>query len=253
MVPEPFAEGASPIHRIDPRARILVAAGFSVLIALAQGFRTLVPGLGMALVLTVLARLEVRSLLHRLAVLAGFMGLLWVVLPLTYPGVPVWRLGSLVWTQAGVLLAARITLKAVTLLLMLIALVATMPLATFGYALHELRVPQKIVHLLLITYRYVFVLDQEYQRLLTAAKIRGFKPQTNLHTYRTFAYLVGMLLVRASLRAQRVHQAMVCRGFKGRFYTLHELGGNGKTRFFAGSMILALAGLFFLEWVLPGR
>ena len=97
-----------------------------------------------------------------------------------------------------------------------------MPLATLGYALNRLRVPDKIVHLLLMTYRYVFVLEQEYQRLMRAVKIRGFQPATNLHTYRTYAYVVGMLFVRAAERAERVQQAMLCRGFKRKFYCLQE-------------------------------
>ena len=65
-------------------------------------------------------------------------------------------------------------------------------------------------------------MKQEYERLLRAAKARGFKPKTNMHTYRTYAYLVGMLLVRAVERAERVHKAMICRGFRGRFYSLHK-------------------------------
>ena len=97
-----------------------------------------------------------------------------------------------------------------------------MSVATLGHTLARLRLPQKLIVLLLLTYRYVFVLDQEYQRLKRAADIRGFRPGTNLHSYRTYAYLVGMLLVRASARARRVYLAMCCRGFNGRFHTLAE-------------------------------
>jgi cobalt/nickel transport system permease protein len=83
-------------------------------------------------------------------------------------------------------------------------------------------IPDKIVSLLLITYRYIFVMKQEFERLSRAAKARGFRPKTNIHTYRTYAYLVGMLLVRAVERAERVHKAMICRGFRGKFYSLHK-------------------------------
>jgi cobalt/nickel transport system permease protein len=77
-----------------------------------------------------------------------------------------------------------------------------------------------MVQLLLLAYRYIFVIEQEYQRLYRAAKMRNFRPASNLHTYRTYAYLVGMLFVRASERARRVHLAMKCRGFTGRFHSL---------------------------------
>ena len=85
-------------------------------------------------------------------------------------------------------MAAQITLKSNAILLALVALVTTMNFSILGYALNWLHVSDKIVHLLLMTYRYVFVIDQEYQRLIRAARIRGFQPGTNLHTYKTYAY-----------------------------------------------------------------
>ncbi len=47
--------------------------------------------------------------------------------------------------------------------------------------------------------------------------IRSFKPGTNLHTYKSYAYLVGMLIVSSYERAQRIYNAMLCRGFTGKF------------------------------------
>ena len=61
--------------------------------------------------------------------------------------------------REGVALAAQITLKSNAIVIAFMALVATMPFATAGHALHRLGVPDKIVHLLLMTYRYIFVLE----------------------------------------------------------------------------------------------
>jgi cobalt/nickel transport system permease protein len=105
-----------------------------------------------------------------------------------------------------------------------------------------------MVHLLLITYRYLFVLEQEYQRLLRAMKIRNFHPKTNLHSYRTYAYLVGMLFVRASERARRVHSAMICRGFSGRFFSLRRFPPNRLNPWFSIGLTVAVVALIVLEW-----
>jgi len=56
--------------------------------------------------------------------------------------------------------------------------------------------------------------------LTNSLKIRGFKPSTNLFTYKTYAYLVGILIIKSYDRATRVIKAMLCRGFDGTFYTL---------------------------------
>ena len=42
----------------------------------------------------------------------------------------------------------------------------------------------------------------------------------NGHSYRTFGYLVGMLLVRSFDRSERVLAAMKCRGFRGQYWLL---------------------------------
>ena len=123
-----------------------------------------------------------------------------------------------------------------------------MSAATLCTALGRLRVPKKIVYLMLMTYRYIFVLEAEYRRLLTAARVRCFTPRTGLHAYRTYAYLIGMLFVRAAVRSERVVEAMKCRGFRGRFYSLAEFRNHPADRVFAALTALTLAALALLQW-----
>ncbi len=54
-------------------------------------------------------------------------------------------------------------------------------------------------------------------------KCRGFQPGNSLHTYRSFGYLIGMMLVRAIDRSERILQAMKCRGFQGQFPVIDSL------------------------------
>jgi cobalt/nickel transport system permease protein len=103
----------------------------------------------------------------------------------------------------------------------------------------------------LMTYRYIFVLEQESQRLIRAAKIRGFTPGTSLHAYKTYAYLVGMLFVKASERAERVYRAMKCRGFNGRFHCLHAFGFTGSDRMMTILLSGTLCAILYLDFVTP--
>jgi cobalt/nickel transport system permease protein len=86
---------------------------------------------------------------------------------------------------------------------------------------------------------------------MRAARVRGFQPMTNLHTYRTYAYVVGMLFVRAGERAERVQQAMLCRGFKRKFYCLQEFRAGSSGWIFTALMAGALLVLIALEWRAP--
>ncbi len=250
-IQEPFSEGASLAHRLDPRGKMVVAALFAILIASATTYAVALAGLALALICLALARLPLKKVVVRLLMVNSFIVFLWLVLPLTYPGDPVWRFGPLAATRQGLVFTGLITLKSNAILIALIALIATVPIVTLGQALHNLRLPDKLCHLLLFTYRYIYVFEQEYRRLIQAMKIRGFRPRTNLHTYRSYAYLAAMLLVRSFDRGERVFQAMLCRGFHGTFYSLRNFSWQRRDGIFLVVSLLALAMLLSLEWLKP--
>ena len=252
MLQEPFAAGDSIIHRLDPRIRIAVATIYSVIIALTKHFPALAAAVGVALVLIMMAKLDARQVIKRIIIVNTFILFLWLVLPLTFQGPVAFTLGPLRLYYPGIIMSTQITLKSNAILLVLLALTATMAFSTLGSALSRLHVPDKIIHLLLMTYRYVFVIEQEYQRLIRAARIRGFQSGTNLHTYKTYAYIVGMLFVRSVLRADRVYKAMLCRGFKRKFYCLHEFSTGKKERLFGIVMGGVIIALIYLEWFNAG-
>ena len=249
MLQEPFAFGNSFVHQLDPRIRLMTVCIYSIVVALSRNFQVLTAAVLISFVLVILAQLSVREIIKRIIVVNSFNVLLWLVLPLTFHGPIALTLGPLTIYNAGIAMAAQITLKSNAILLALMALVTTMNFSILGYALNWLHVSDKIVHLLLMTYRYVFVIDQEYQRLIRAAQIRGFQPGTNLHTYKTYAYLVGMLLVRSTVRADRVYKAMLCRGFKRKFYCLHEFNAGKHERLFVTAMAGVILVLIYLEWL----
>ena len=249
MISEPFAIGDSQIHSLDPRLRIVTAMLYSICIAVASQFSVLTLALLISIVLIVLAQLPPATVLYRVAVVNGFIAFLWLLLPITFEGQALFTIGPVRIFHEGVHLAAQITLKSNAIVLALMALLATMPIATLGHALDHLHIPGKIIHLLLMTYRYIFVIELEYSKLRSAIKIRGFKPKTTLHTYKTYAYLIGMLFVRAAARAERVHKAMMCRGFKGKFYCLQRFSTSRYNAVFAVIMAFGIGGLAWLEWL----
>jgi cobalt/nickel transport system permease protein len=57
-----------------------------------------------------------------------------------------------------------------------------------------------------------------------------------------------MLLVRSYDRADRVFQAMLCRGFHGVFYSLKTFSWQRRDWLFLVTSLLALIVIFLLEW-----
>jgi cobalt/nickel transport system permease protein len=147
----------------------------------------------------------------------------------------------------GLWQAVEITLTANAVILALMCLVGSMEPVTMGHALHGLKVPERLVQLLMFTIRYIEVLREEYMRLRAAMRVRGFKPGTNWHTYRTFGYLVGIMLVRALERSERILGAMKCRGFTGRFVLLERFRLSDRDWLFAAFVIAALILLVMVQ------
>lgn len=211
------------MNRIDPRTRVLMAIGFLIVIATLENFAALALTVALTLGTVRLARVPRKQLLACLISVNLFMFLLIVTMPWNRSGEAWFFLGPWGYTHEGFEHVARITLRANTTVLLIVALIGTLEPTLLGRACKRLWLPDKLIHLLLFMVRYLDVLKAEYRRLLTAARLRGFQPSFNRHTLHTFGQLAGMLLVRSVDRSERIVAAMKCRGFSGRFYLLDQL------------------------------
>ncbi len=205
--PPPLAD--SPLARLDPRWRLAGLLLWMLVVALLRTLPAALVGLALAALLALLARMPWRWLGQRL---------LMVAIPLAIFVLPVPLLAEQ-WS-AGTRLAALFAVKALTLALLAAILVVSAPPDVTLKAAHALRVPGLLIHLALLSYRYLFVLGDELARLRVALRVRGFRNRANAHSYRTVGQAAGTLLVHGYERAERVSQAMRCRGFDGRFRSL---------------------------------
>lgn len=212
----------SPIHRLDPRLRILMLAVLTLVTLLAQKWLVLSCLLLLALLLVAIARLSLHFVWQRLIALDAFMLFTVCLLPFTLPGDSIWVWGQIQASYQGLERALMIAIKANTLLLAALVLVGTLEITALGHALHHLRINARLTQLLLFTIRYLDLVQQEYHRLRRAMRARAFRPRSNLHTWRSIGYLFGMLLVRSLARSERILAAMKCRGFDGDFHHLRH-------------------------------
>ena len=251
MIEEKFAFGQSFIHKLDPKTRVVAVVILSFAAALCDNLFVAFLYFIISTLLIIMADLNTRDVIARIKPLFWFLLMIWILLPVTFDGQILYHFSWLKISGTGIILCCKITIKSITILLFFTALVATMNIASLGNALHKLYVPDKMVFLLLMSYRYISVIEDEYKKLLRAAKFRGFRPKTNLHSYKTFAYLAGMLFVRASFRAQRVHQAMLCRGFNQKFHCLDVYQANRFNFIFLIGIFAAGLSLVILEkiWI----
>lgn len=236
------------LTRREPRLRVLAAFAFALVLVSLQQLWLVLTAFAFGLALTLSAGLSPGLLWRRLLWLEGLMLVLLVLLPFSVPGETLWSLGPFEASREGLLQAFIMLLKANGVVLTLLALVGTLGPVALGHALAGLRLPQKLIHLLLFTVRYLEVLDSEYRRLRLAMSSRGFRPRSDRHSWRSFGWLTGMLLVRSLERSRRILAAMKCRGFNGRFYLLDPLPWRSGDALFAIAGVLALSAFLVLEF-----
>ena len=242
------AAPAATDHALDPRVRIVVMATFAVVVVSLDDFLALGLALALAAAMAATAHLPLGPTVRRVVTMDLFIVFMLLMLPFTMPGEPMFAVGPLVATWDGLYRALGIALKANAIILALLALVGSMEAVTLGHALGRLRVPETLVHLLLFTVRYIQVMADEYARLRLAMKARAFQPRSNIHTWRSVGYLLGMLLVRSLERSERILAAMKCRGYDGRLYLLDTMQVRPADGLFAAGAVLAMAGLLWVEF-----
>lgn len=198
---------ASPLTRLDPRWKLAALTLAGVAAAVLRDPRTILIAFMLVVTLLIFARLPVRLLRSRFAALAAFLLPFLVMLPILSG-------------RDGLLPAAMIGARAVMLFSLALLVIATAPFHRTMQAAQALGIPRIMTQLLLISYRYLFVLRDEFLRIRTALRVRGFRAGSGRRTYQTVGLVAGSLLLRGEDRAERVAHAMRCRGFDGRFRSL---------------------------------
>ena len=229
------------LKQADPRLKIVAVLAWSFLLALTQQIEAALAGLAGSVILIMLSGLDSGTVIKRLLTVNFFILFLWLVLPFSfsYPGKVIAALGPLEVTRQGLDLVFILTVKGNAVALGAIAFFGASQVFELAAAARQMGAPEKMTAIFVLMFRYVQVIGQEYARLRLAMKVRGFQPSMTMHSYRSYANLLGMLLVRSLDRAARIHAAMRCRGYNGRFW----LSGDFKFKkadWALGSLMLLL-------------
>jgi len=110
-------------------------------------------------------------------------------------------------------IAAAVAVKAGMAVALLALLSATTTLPELIWALRKLHVPESFHLMLTLMSRYIGLLSEEYKRLDRARESRTARPLGRA-AYKIHARQLGTLLLRSWDRAERIHTAMVSRGFE---------------------------------------
>lgn len=241
------------VESLDPRIRLLALMVFALVVVSLSHLWSLLGALLIALLVMLGAKLSWWETLKRMLTMDAFIIFMLFTLPFTIAGDTWFTLWGFDASWQGFSRAVEIALKANSIMLMLLALTSSLEAIVLAQALGKLGMPSGLVHLMLFTVRYIAVLKNEYQRLRMSMKARAFKPKNNLHTYRSIGFLLGMLLVKAIERSERVLQAMKCRGFNGQLPMLSTWQMGYKEGLFGLAFLVLMSGLIISDVLIGDR
>ncbi len=116
---------------------------------------------------------------------------------------------------AGIGPAAAIAGKGFAAAMLLSFLTSSTGLSQTLWAMRKLGSPESLNLILSMMYRYTTLLSEEWSRLERARDSRTVRPLVGRQLYHIYGRQLGILLVRSWDRAERVHAAMLSRGFDG--------------------------------------
>ena len=231
-----LASKASSIHAICAAAKLLVTVAYIGIVVSYDKynmsgllFMVLYPA-----VLFAVSQVPVTTCLYKLRFVLRLVCAVGVLNPFL-DRTPAFPLGPLVVTT-GMISMVTLMMKGVFCLAASFLLMATTRIEAVCSVLRKIHVPQILVTLLLLTYRYAAVLAEEVSVMTQAYSLRA-PGQKGIH-FSAWGSFLGQLLLRSMDRAEELYASMLLRGYRGEFYYTEDRGWSVRDAVYAGAWIL---------------
>jgi len=208
----------SRLYSFDPRVKLAGTIIFVIAVALLRDIAILFWALLFIILLIEVSGVPLLHIAENYAI--AFPFILFAALTMLFTSGP----------ESALAIAMRITTSVLALLLM----IATTPFFDTLRALRWFKVPPLICNLIMFTYRFIFVLLDEMGRMRLARKSRGFTGGRSLldkDALKTISYTIGMVFVRSNVRAGKIYDALLSRGYSGEIKTLTLLKVRARDAF----------------------
>jgi cobalt/nickel transport system permease protein len=209
-----YRHGDSVVHRLPAHVKLLSLLAFALVVVATPprqswafaAYAVLLAGVAAA------ASIPPRFVLRRMVVEVPFV-VFALLMPIVSTGDRVDVLGVSM-SEAGLLSAWNLLAKATLGVVASILLAATTDARDLLFGLQRLRIPARLIEIGAFMVRYLDVVAGEMQRMRVARESRAFEAK-HLGHLRVVAQGAGALFVRTYERGERVHLAMLSRGYTG--------------------------------------
>ncbi len=206
--------GHSAIHRAPVHLKLVTLVGFVLLVvATPRDWYAAYAGFLVVVIATIVAaRVPLLYIVRRMVIEVPFL-VFAVLMPFVATGPRTDVLGLSV-SEPGLLAAWGLVAKGTIGVMSSLTLAATTEPSEVLLGLRRLRMPELIVQIMGFMIRYLDVVSADLGRMLVAMRSRGAEPRSPRH-WPALARTLGALFIRSYERGERVHLAMLARGYDG--------------------------------------
>ncbi|MFH9654003.1 cobalt ECF transporter T component CbiQ [Streptomyces anulatus] len=244
-----YRHGHSPVHDLPPHCKLAAVFCYVLVVVSTPREATWAFGLYAALLaaVAVVAHVPVGFLLKRLVVEVPFVAFA-LLMPFVVPGEQTSVLGVSVsvpglWGAWNVLAKGTLGVAASVLL------ASTTELRAVLLGLQRLKLPPPLVQIASFMIRYGDVVTDEMRRMSIARRSRGFEAR-GVRQWRVLAASAGALFIRSYERGERVHLAMVSRGYTGAMPVIDEATATRAQWAYAAALPALALAVCLLGWTL---
>ncbi len=209
-----YAHLKSPIHRWSQKYKIVGLLGLIFAFSFIRSLVLLPIIVGITVIIFCLSRLPLSYLISRLRYPGYFILAVVFLLPFVAGETIIWQWGWLSLRLEGCQETLLIVVRFFCILTISLVLFGTATILNSIKGLRGLGLPQVILDMTLLTYRYLEELGEMLKTMQRAMKLRGFDTRLfNCRQLEILTHLVGSLIVRSYERSTRIYQAMILRGY----------------------------------------
>ena len=244
-----YRHSHSPVHELPPHCKLAAVFGFVLVVVSTPREAIWAFALYAALLAAVAAtaRIPAGFLLRRLVIEVPFVAFA-VLMPFVVPGEQTELLGLSV-SVPGLWGAWNVLAKGTLGVAASLILASTTELRALLLGLQRLRMPPLLVQIASFMIRYGDVITDELRRMSVARRSRGFEARGVRH-WGVLAKTAGALFIRSYERGERVHLAMVSRGYTGTVPVIDEVTATRAQWAYAGALPLLALAVCLLGWTL---
>ncbi|MER5944761.1 cobalt ECF transporter T component CbiQ [Streptomyces sp. NPDC001904] len=244
-----YRHGHSPVHALPPHTKL--AAVFCFVVVVVSTPREAMWAFALYALLLVAvacaAKVPAGHLLKRLLIEIPFVAFA-VLMPFVAEGERVHVLGMSL-SESGLWGAWNVLAKGTLGVAASVLLASTTELRELLLGLQRLKLPPLLVQIASFMIRYGDVITDEMRRMRIARESRGFEASGVRH-WGVLAKSAGALFIRSYERGERVHLAMVSRGYAGSMPVIDEVTASRTQWSYALALPSAALVVCLLGWML---